>query len=36
MVGTRKGAFLFHVDPARRAWQFDGPHLLGCGAVYLM
>jgi hypothetical protein len=29
LIGTRKGAFLFHGDPARRRWRLDGPHLLG-------
>jgi len=27
MIGTRKGAFFFHGDPARRAWRLDGPHM---------
>jgi len=29
MVATRKGAWLFHGDGARRAWRADGPHFLG-------
>jgi photosystem II stability/assembly factor-like uncharacterized protein len=29
MLGTRKGAWLFHGDAARRNWRVDGPHLLG-------
>ncbi|HET8578737.1 MAG TPA: glycosyl hydrolase [Methylomirabilota bacterium] len=29
LIGTRKGAFLFHGNPARRRWRLDGPHLLG-------
>src|SRR5919106_2838727 len=29
MVGTRKGAWLFHGDGARRNWRLDGPHFLG-------
>jgi photosystem II stability/assembly factor-like uncharacterized protein len=29
MVGTRKGAWLFHGDAARRNWRVDGPHFLG-------
>jgi hypothetical protein len=29
MVGTRKGAWLFHGDAARRNWRLDGPHFLG-------
>lgn len=28
-VATRKGAWLFHGDAARRAWRVDGPHFLG-------
>jgi len=29
LVGTRKGAWIFQGDRARRAWRVDGPHLLG-------
>ncbi len=29
MVGTRKGAFLYHSDESRRTWRVDGPHFLG-------
>ena len=29
LVGTRKGAWLLHGDPARRGWRADGPHFLG-------
>jgi hypothetical protein len=29
LIGTRKGAWLFRVDPARRTWRADGPHFLG-------
>ena len=36
MVGTRKGAFLFHGDPARRTWRLDGPHFLGCIVHHLV
>ena len=36
MVGTRKGAFFFHGDPARRTWRLDGPHLLGCIVHHLV
>lgn len=28
-VATRKGAWLFHGDPARKNWQVEGPHFLG-------
>ena len=29
LVGTRKGAWLYHGDAARRTWRVDGPHFLG-------
>ena len=29
LVATRKGAWLFHTDAARRTWRADGPHFLG-------
>ncbi len=29
LVATRKGAWLFHGDGARRSWRVDGPHFLG-------
>ncbi|MFN9448919.1 MAG: WD40/YVTN/BNR-like repeat-containing protein [Rubrivivax sp.] len=29
LVATRKGAWLFHSDKARRRWTVDGPHFLG-------
>lgn len=29
LVATRKGAWLYHGDKARRAWRVDGPHFLG-------
>ncbi|MBI3375202.1 MAG: glycosyl hydrolase [Betaproteobacteria bacterium] len=29
LVSTRKGAWLFHGDAARRTWRTDGPHFLG-------
>ena len=29
MIATRKGAWLYHGDPARRTWRVDGPHFLG-------
>ena len=28
-VGTRKGAWIFRSDAARRQWSVDGPHFLG-------
>jgi photosystem II stability/assembly factor-like uncharacterized protein len=29
LVATRKGAWLYHGDAARKAWRVDGPHFLG-------
>ena len=29
LVATRKGAWIFHGDPARRSWKVNGPHFLG-------
>ncbi|HTT10294.1 MAG TPA: glycosyl hydrolase [Burkholderiaceae bacterium] len=29
LLATRKGAWLFHGDPARRTWRINGPHFLG-------
>ena len=29
MVATRKGAWLFYSDAARKTWRADGPHFLG-------
>ncbi|MCB1692399.1 MAG: hypothetical protein KDI19_06505 [Pseudomonadales bacterium] len=29
LVGTRKGAWIYKSDDARRSWQVDGPHFLG-------
>ncbi len=29
LVATRKGAWLFHGDTARKTWRTDGPHFLG-------
>jgi photosystem II stability/assembly factor-like uncharacterized protein len=29
LVATRKGAWLYHGDGARRRWRADGPHFLG-------
>ena len=29
LVATRKGAWLFHGDVARKTWRADGPHFLG-------
>jgi hypothetical protein len=29
LVATRKGAWLYHADAARRTWRVDGPHFLG-------
>jgi photosystem II stability/assembly factor-like uncharacterized protein len=29
LVGTRKGAWIYHGDASRRRWRVDGPHFLG-------
>jgi photosystem II stability/assembly factor-like uncharacterized protein len=29
LVGTRKGAFIFHADSGRERWRVSGPHFLG-------
>jgi photosystem II stability/assembly factor-like uncharacterized protein len=29
LVATRKGAWLYHSDAARKNWRVDGPHFLG-------
>ncbi|KUR79809.1 glycosyl hydrolase [Novosphingobium sp. FSW06-99] len=29
LVATKKGAWIYHGDDARRQWQVDGPHFLG-------
>src|SRR4051794_29267685 len=29
MVATRKGAWLYQTDAARKNWRVDGPHFLG-------
>ncbi len=29
LVATRKGAWLFHSDAARKTWRVEGPHFLG-------
>ncbi len=36
MVGTRKGAFLYHADASRKQWRLDGPHYLGCIVHHLV
>ncbi len=36
LVGTRKGAWLFHGDSARKTWRVDGPHFLGHIINHLM
>jgi hypothetical protein len=36
LIGTRKGAFFFRGDPARRQWRLEGPHLLGCIVHHLV
>jgi len=29
LIATRKGAWLYHGDAARKSWRADGPHFLG-------
>jgi len=36
LVATRKGAWLFRGDAARRTWRVDGPHFLGHVISHLM
>ena len=36
LVGTRKGAWLFHSDTKRKTWRTDGPHFLGHIVNHLM
>ncbi|MBI4389578.1 MAG: glycosyl hydrolase [Nitrospinae bacterium] len=36
MVATRKGAWLYHGNAARRTWRVDGPHFLGHIVNHLM
>ena len=36
LVATRKGAWLYHGDAARRTWRADGPHFLGHIISHLM
>src|SRR4051812_46379395 len=36
LVATRKGAWMFHGDAARRQWRADGPHFLGQIINHLM
>ncbi|MGA8052135.1 MAG: hypothetical protein WCA09_18290, partial [Burkholderiales bacterium] len=35
LVATRKGAWIFHGDAARRTWRADGPHFLGHNVSHL-
>ena len=36
LVATRKGAWFFHGDPARKTWRCEGPHFLGHIIHHLM
>ena len=36
LVATRKGAWIFHGDAARRQWRADGPHFLGHNVSHLV
>lgn len=35
-VGTKKGAWIFRGDPARRKWKVEGPHLLGQSVTHVV
>jgi hypothetical protein len=36
LVGTRKGAWIFHADGSRRGWQLDGRHFFGHTVYHLV
>ncbi|MBE0619788.1 MAG: glycosyl hydrolase [Burkholderiales bacterium] len=36
LVATRKGAWIYHGDAARKTWRVDGPHFLGHVVSQLM
>jgi photosystem II stability/assembly factor-like uncharacterized protein len=36
LVATRKGAWIYHGDPARRTWKVDGPHFLGHNVAHIV
>lgn len=36
LVATRKGAWVFHGDGARKTFRVDGPHFLGCIVHHLV
>ncbi|HSF22037.1 MAG TPA: glycosyl hydrolase [Burkholderiales bacterium] len=36
LVATRKGAWLYHGDAARKSWRADGPHFLGHNVSHLV
>jgi hypothetical protein len=36
LVATRKGAWLYHADRARRTWRANGPHFLGHTVHHLL
>jgi photosystem II stability/assembly factor-like uncharacterized protein len=36
LVATQKGAFVLRGDPARRVWNVEGPHFLGCEANHFV
>jgi photosystem II stability/assembly factor-like uncharacterized protein len=35
VIGTRKGAFLYHGDTSRQKWEMDGPHFPGWAVQHL-
>ena len=36
LVGTRKGAFLYHADARRATWRVDGPHQFGAEVHHMV
>ena len=36
LVATRKGAWLYHGDAARKSWRADGPHFLGHNVSHVL
>jgi photosystem II stability/assembly factor-like uncharacterized protein len=36
LVATRKGAWLYHSNAARKSWRADGPHFLGHNVSHLV
>ncbi len=36
LIGTRKGAWIYRSDDARRTWRVQGPIFLGCIVSHLV